>query len=227
MKIVAVSDQHGFTPHIPECDLLIVAGDQCVDKVGGAYARGCPTAQMDWFVDNWLPWRERQPAELCLMTWGNHDFCGHLQQENVVTIGDRQTTAVIDAEVTVNGLRVWMMPWSHTWATWAFQKDPRRLQAHYDAIPEGIDIIVSHGPPYGYGDLAVDLEHGGWVHAGEPGLVDAIDRVKPRLVVCGHIHTGHGQFQRDGTTILNAAVVAGSTRTTAYELAHEPTVWEF
>src|SRR5436190_15681713 len=49
MRIVALSDQHGFLPNIPPCDLLIVAGDVCPDRFGPFMAVHDPYQQKAWF----------------------------------------------------------------------------------------------------------------------------------------------------------------------------------
>ncbi|MGQ0732247.1 MAG: hypothetical protein ACT4QD_01175 [Acidobacteriota bacterium] len=46
MRIVALSDQHGFLPDIPPCDLLIVAGDVCPDRFGPFMAVHDPQPSM-------------------------------------------------------------------------------------------------------------------------------------------------------------------------------------
>lgn len=90
---------------------------------------------------------------------------------------------------------------------WAFMKSGAELTKVYAAIPEDVDILVSHQPPYGYGDGAVDERSGNVEHLGSLELLAAIERVKPRLVICGHIHAGHGHFTHGRTTIYNVAVV--------------------
>lgn len=49
MRIVAVSDQHGFLAHIPPCDLLTVAGHVCPDRFGPFMAVHAPYQQKAWF----------------------------------------------------------------------------------------------------------------------------------------------------------------------------------
>ena len=49
MRIVALSDQHGFLPDVPPCDLLIVAGDLCPDRFGPFMAVHDPHQQQAWF----------------------------------------------------------------------------------------------------------------------------------------------------------------------------------
>jgi Icc-related predicted phosphoesterase len=38
-------------------------------------------------------------------------------------------------------------------------------------------------------------------------MTDALERVQPRLMVCGHIHSGYGRYRLSATEIINAALV--------------------
>ena len=79
-------------------------------------------------------------------------------------------------------------------------EDRRRL---YAQIPEDIDVLVTHGPPYGILDSSPDSG----MHSGCRELFDAVMRVRPKLHVFGHVHGAHGIFQTDQTTFVNAALL--------------------
>jgi len=53
-------------------------------------------------------------------------------------------------------------------------------------IPDDIDILITHGPPLGYGDFCFSQ-----MRAGCSELLSTIQqRVKPKIHVFGHIHEG-------------------------------------
>ena len=69
-------------------------------------------------------------------------------------------------------------------------------------ISKGVDILVTHAPAEGYGDLD-DLPHTGYAC-----FNDLLEKYKPAYMVHGHVHQEYGQFQRElthesGTKIVN------------------------
>ena len=67
----------------------------------------------------------------------------------------------------------------------------------------GVDLIVTHAPVRGYGDLD-DLPHRGFDALGR-----LLERTCPRYLVHGHVHLTYGRIERVrehpcGTTIVNA-----------------------
>ena len=228
MRIVALSDQHGFLPDIPPCDLLIVAGDVCPDRFGPFMAVHDPYQQQAWFDREVRPWMGSAPATRKLLTWGNHDWCGqacsfrsdspaHALSTDLQILVDEGTTVPLSADA--GGLSVWATPWSNRFMRWAFMKEPRDLEPIYAAIPSGIDILVSHQPPYGYGDRTFNLDSGLVEHVGSRELLVAIERVRPRIVICGHVHGGFGRYGHQGIPIYNVSVVDER-----YQLVNAPTV---
>lgn len=67
----------------------------------------------------------------------------------------------------------------------------------------GIDILVTHAPAKGWGDLE-DLTHQGF-----DAFNDLLQRFAPRYMLHGHVHMSYGRIQREhqhpaGTRIVNA-----------------------
>jgi len=106
-------------------------------------------------------------------------------------------TYLKDTSVEVEGFVIYGSPWQPEFLGWAFNL-PRgtELEAKWKMIPDQVDILVTHGPPIGHGDLC----NGG----GRAGCVDlllAVQKRKPRYHVFGHIHEGYG-ITTDGQTIF-------------------------
>ena len=227
MRIVALSDQHGHLPVVPACDLLLVGGDVCPDRIGSFDADQNPAQQKTWFDEKARPWLAAAPAAHRVLTWGNHDWCGEafdFGADGPARAPANRLQIVVDQLTSVpNGssrpVSIWASPWSNAFMTWAFMKTPGDLADLYATIPEGIDILMSHQPPFGHGDLFEDVVSARHEHPGSHELLATIDRVRPRLVICGHFHAGFGCFRRGNTLIYNVAVVNDE-----YQLIRQPTV---
>jgi hypothetical protein len=102
---------------------------------------------------------------------------------------------------------VWATPWSNMFMRWAFMKRPHELAQIYAAVPVGVDVLVSHQPPLGHGDRTFNLDSGRVDHVGSRELLDAIERVRPKVVICGHVHGGFGRYEYQGVPIPNVTVV--------------------
>jgi len=189
VKLVLISDTH--TRHegvdVPPGDVLIHAGD--ITGSGGLKA-----------VEHFAAWFERQPHPHKVVIAGNHDFCFErtpAEAEALLSFA----TYLRDSETTIDGVRFWGSPWQPWFMDWAFNlQRGAEIRAKWDLIPDGIDVLITHGPPRGHGDLMVSGEH-----VGCDDLLDALRRVKPRLHVFGHIHEGYGTSHEGETTCVNAS----------------------
>jgi hypothetical protein len=101
---------------------------------------------------------------------------------------------------------------------WAFNvARGAAIRPYWQMIPEGTDVLITPGPPFGVLDKSLPSTP----HLGCEELAKAIEQIKPRLNIFGHIHGGHGQMTANGTQYVNASVLDE-----AYRLVHEPQVVE-
>lgn len=83
--------------------------------------------------------------------------------------------------------------------SWSFDLSEEEAEALLADCPEN-GVLVTHSPPYGHVDVA-----GGGDHLGSRAILKTIERVTPRLVVCGHIHDSWEEESWVGPTrIVNA-----------------------
>jgi Icc-related predicted phosphoesterase len=76
---------------------------------------------------------------------------------------------------------------------WSFDLSEDEAAAKLESCPEGA-ILVVHSPPKGY------LDEAGGRHLGSEAVLAAIERKRPRLALCGHIHQCWGREATIGTT---------------------------
>jgi uncharacterized protein len=76
---------------------------------------------------------------------------------------------------------------------WSFDLSEETAAAKLESCPEGA-VLVVHSPPKGY----VDEVHGR--HLGSRSILEAIERKRPALALCGHIHQCWGGEAVIGTT---------------------------
>ena len=195
MKICCISDLHGHLPEIPRSDLLIIAGDIC------------PVWNHDLvFQTMWLDrvfgeWLQKVPAKHIVGIAGNHDWVFQKRPDHIPKLG-LPWTYLEDSGTEINGVAIYGSPWQPRFCDWAFNADEAKLKEVWGKIPLGTEILITHGPPHGIFDMVDSVRHAGCIH-----LLSAVDIVRPRLHVFGHIHGNTGVTRLGRTTFVNAAVL--------------------
>jgi hypothetical protein len=138
------------------------------------------------------------------------DSPAHARSTDLQILVDEATT-VPSGGGAGREMSVWATPWSNPFMRWAFMKRPSDLERVYAAIPDGVDILVSHQPPLYHGDRTFNLGSGRIEHVGSRELLDAIERVRPKVVICGHVHGGFGCYEHQRIPIYNVSVVDRAT----------------
>jgi len=221
--IVAISDTHSMHRRIkvPEADILIHAGDFC--------GRG-NRAEIEDLAD----WLRGLPHAHKIIVAGNHDRYAEDQPEKTRKILEDAAGAIflLDESVTIDGIKFWGSPVTPRFGGWHFMMDRGpELVRHWAQIPDDTDIVITHGPAFGLGDVAPDYH--GETNGKAAGCIDLLNRLReikntsgftyPRVHVFGHIHNGHGVYSSDefgNMKFVNAAIC-----TESYEPINQPIVF--
>lgn len=93
---------------------------------------------------------------------------------------------------------IFASPYTPAFGGYAFSyaEDEDHFNTGPSTIPEGVDIVMTHGPPLppspaDPSNYFLDLGHNG-EHCGCPKLYRAVKRARPQIHCFGHIHEGFG-----------------------------------
>lgn len=223
MRLVLISDTHTLhdSVAVPDGDVLIHAGDFC----------GHGTVRE---AGRFLEWFARLPHTHKVAIPGNHDICtdaaharGSTMQAAKVRAGFfGVATLFVNSSVALRvgdeAILVHGSPCTPEFCGWAWMYPESFLAEMWRRIPGATDVLVTHGPAHGYGDLNLEGEH-----CGSTSLRDWLQaqaKVRPiPLHVFGHIHEAAGQ----GVYPWGGRWVNASVLNRRYEVANAPVVVEF
>ena len=212
LTVTLISDTHAkhnrLRDDLPGGDLLIHAGDFMTSGYHAHEAR------------NFFEWYDKIVTyDTKVFIAGNHDRI--MQNEPEKMKGELTGYKTIEyleddwmgmyydgpnGEHHEDIVRIYGSPWQPEFFQWAYNlpRNGEELKAKWDAIPENMDILVTHGPAWGFLD---DTEGRRGTHLGCELLAERIKTIKPKIHVCGHIHSGYGHYFDGHTHYFNASVL--------------------
>ena len=210
-RLVIISDTHNQHSllDLPNGDILIHAGD----------FSGTGTARQ---VAAFIEWFSSRPHPHKVLIAGNHDLTLHegyyeqmwwrfhrAREDDAAIralVEEKQRGGalhyLLDREVEAAGLRIYGAPWQPEFCGWAFNLPRGEESARkWAAIPAGVDVLVTHGPPLGALDRLASGERVGCADLAR----EVFGRVRPRVHAFGHIHESYGVVDVQGVRCVNAS----------------------
>jgi len=253
-RIACISDTHGKhrQVYIPRCDVLLHGGDftqtgehriiQDISTYFDQLLRGEQTTTSPDKSKTTSTTKSRNGSVgeiICIA--GNHDLT--LQPEtyakNWKTFhpmnGPLDTkisksllnhcTYLQDESYVTSGIKLYGSPWSPVFGyNWAFNSPRKELYKKWDKIPHDTDVLITHGPPIGRGDLCISDSRAGCVEL----LRQVQSRIRPRIHLFGHIHEAYGVTSDGQTLYVNASSVTLTYRAEqaciVFDLPHDKTL---
>lgn len=190
-----------------EADMIIHAGD--ISMRGSEYE-----------VEQFLKWYSVLPYKYKILISGNHDFLFEKQPGIAKELLAKYPDIIYleSSEVVIEGIKIYgepRQPWFHNWA-FNVQRGPD-IKKYWDAIPDDVDILITHGPPKGILDMTMRGQQVGC----EDLLLRIWELKNLKLFVCGHIHEHAGYENINGVHFVNASIL-----NLRYQLQNSPQVFE-
>lgn len=211
MKMLIISDTHGkhrMLKDLPQADTIIHCGD--ISNMGGVRE-----------ITDFIDWFDSLPYVNKIFIAGNHDFGFYNHTYSLDLNRYVRGTCIHYLEnsgVTIDGIEFWGSPYTPKFYNWAFMKERGEpIKKVWQKIPWTTDVLITHGPPYDYGDLTYDGRAVGCVD-----LLEQIKIVRPTLNLFGHIHEGYGMYNSSDLDLQDTTFINASVLDKNYLLVNEP-----
>jgi Icc-related predicted phosphoesterase len=192
MKLCIISDTHGKHKYLklPAADVIIHCGDST--SVGKEHE-----------IHNFFKWfSSLEQYQHKILISGNHDWLFERNRLLALTHKPSNVIYLQDGEVVIDGIKFYGTPVQKPFYDWAFNRPESTLIKHWQAIPDDVDVLITHSPPYMIGDYVPRSMQ----HEGSPSLYEEVTkRIKPKIHCFGHIHNGYGIHVIGETTFINAS----------------------
>ena len=187
MTITFISDTHNKHKQIqdlPGGDLLIHAGD--ISSMGHKHE-----------IQQFCKWFDSLTNYTSVVfIAGNHDFGFEKRPE--------ESMEIVNSYKWINYLQDNHLSFGPDMETLVnLPKNGWELDQKWNDIPEDTDILITHGPAFGI----LDTIAGQYENLGCQLLTNRIKKIKPKIHVCGHIHSGRGYVFDGDTHFFNASVL--------------------
>ena len=216
MKIVAISDTHNYHRelNIPEADLLIHAGD--ITKNGELSV-----------IADFAGWLKNLPISKSIVIFGNHELgfeSGPNRNTAIKLIEDAGATYLEDSGIEIDGTKIWGSPVQPFFYNWEFNRHRgKEIDVHWQKIPNDINVLITHGPPYGILDQAPRSAFS-YENVGCKDLSNKIKQLSAlKAHIFGHIHNSYSFTPQivNGVKYINA-----SSCNERYKAVNPPVVFE-
>lgn len=199
-----ISDTHGL-----HRDLRLEEGITTIIHSGDSTNSKDPIKNQQEF-ESFLLWYANIYVKNKVLIAGNHDWWA-MKKYNIDKVKDHGIIYLEHEEELVDGKLIFGSPYVPTFGDWFFMKDRGKLGKTWEILYEGIDILVTHGPPKFILDLSHDKNHT-LEYCGDGALFKKVMKIQPKYHLFGHIHNSEGCYnqgfrQLNNITFSNAACV--------------------
>lgn len=195
MKIWHISDTHGLHDQltIPDnVDVVIHSGDA---------SNSHNPALNEHELHRFLAWFSALPMKHKIFVPGNHDTSferGLIRKKDIVAMG---IVPLVDDLCVIDETKIWGSPWTPRYGDWAWMTKRETINRKWEQIPDDVDMLVTHGPPFGILDSTY-ARSGNTEMVGCRALQKRVLAIKPRWHLFGHVH-GTGDIRNTGIRTLS------------------------